>query len=240
MDQMNASPLYQQVFEKVKQAIEAGQYAPRERIPSELELAEQYGVSRITVRRAVEDLCHEGYLVKQQGRGTFVSTPRINRRLMQYEFARSFTDVCHDNGMTPGARVVGRQIVPVREEEAEFLELPETALLLYVQRVRTADEQPIFEENIFLPYEEFQELLKADLTDVSMFDAIARIRGRRPARTPRRTIEAVRATSEQATRLAIAPNDPLLFLNAYFADEDDRPVCIGRQYYVGCRYRFVL
>lgn len=240
MDQMNASPLYQQIFEEIKQAIEAGEYAPRERIPSELELAEQYGVSRITVRRAVEDLCHEGYLVKQQGRGTFVSTPRINRRLLQYEFARSFTDVCHDNGMTPGARVVSRQIVPVRKEEAEFLELPDTALLLYVQRVRTADEQPIFEENMFLPYEEFQELLKADLTDVSMFDAIARIHGRRPARTPRRTVEAVRATAEQATRLAIAPNDPLLFLNVCFADEDDRPVCIGRQYYVGCRYRFVL
>ena len=74
------APLYQQIYDEIKDAIEKGVYAPKERIPSELELAEQYDVSRITVRRAVEELCSDGYLVKQQGRGTFVSTPHINRQ----------------------------------------------------------------------------------------------------------------------------------------------------------------
>ena len=64
------APLYQQIYDEIKDAIEKGVYAPKERIPSELELAEQYDVSRITVRRAVEELCSDGYLVKQQGRGT--------------------------------------------------------------------------------------------------------------------------------------------------------------------------
>lgn len=234
------APLYQQIFEEIKNAIETGEYVPKERIPSEPELAEKYGVSRITVRRAVEELCIEGYLVKQQGRGTFVSTPRINRRLLQYVAARSFTDVCRDNDMVPGARVLNRLIVPVRSEEAKFFGLDESALLLYVQRIRTADDLPIFEENIFLPYERYQELLSSDLEDVSIFDKIAEVGGFRPTRTPRRTVEAVRATQEQASRLAISAGDPLLFLNACFADDEDRPVCIGRQYYVGSRYRFVL
>lgn len=234
------APLYQQIFEEIKTAIEEGEYLPKERIPSEPELAAQYGVSRITVRRAVEELCAEGYLVKQQGRGTFVSTPHINRRLLQYTAARSFTDVCRDNGMAPGGHVVNRLIVPVRAEEAKFFGLTDDALLLYVQRIRTADEQPIFEENIFLPYEGNQQLLTDDLEDVSIFDKIAEVGGARPVRTPYRTIEAVRATQEQASRLAITQGDPLLFLNACFADEDDNPVCIGRQYYVGSRYRFVL
>lgn len=138
------TPLYQQIFEEIKGAIESGEYAPKDRIPSEPELSERYGVSRITVRRAIEELCSEGYLVKQQGRGTFVSMPRINRRLLQYEFARSFTQVCEDNGMKAGAHLVNRLIVPVRSEEAQFLKLSEDALLLYLQRVRTADGQPIF------------------------------------------------------------------------------------------------
>lgn len=234
------APLYQQIFEEIKSAIEEGVYAPKERIPSEPELAAQYGVSRITVRRAVEDLCAEGYLVKQQGRGTFVSTPHINRRLLQYTVARSFTDVCRDNEMVPGAHVINRLIVPVRSEEAKFFGLDEQALLLYIQRVRTADGQPIFEENVFLPYEGNQELLAMDLEDVSLFDTITQVGGRRPVRTPQRTVEAVRATQEQATRLVISAGDPLLFLNVCFADENDEPVCIGRQYYVGSRYRFVL
>ena len=130
MANTKTAPLYQQIFEEIKSAIEAGEYAPKERIPSEPELAEKYGVSRITVRRAVEELCVEGYLIKQQGRGTFVSTPRINRRLLQYVAARSFTNVCRDNNMTPGAKVLNRLIVPVRSEEAKFFGLDENALLL--------------------------------------------------------------------------------------------------------------
>ena len=61
------APLYQQIYDEIKDAIEKGVYTPKERIPSELELAKQYEVSRITVRRAVEELCSDGYLVKQQG-----------------------------------------------------------------------------------------------------------------------------------------------------------------------------
>ncbi len=241
MNQSKAAPLYQQIFEEIKAAIEEGRYQPKERIPSEPELAERYGVSRITVRRAVEELCAEGYLVKQQGRGTFVSTPRINRQLLQYKVARSFTDVCRDNGMEPGARLVNRQIVPVRAEEAKFLGLDENALLLYIKRIRTADGQPIFEENVFLPYERFQALLREPLEDVSLFDLITDLNdGLPPSKTPQRTVAAVRATAEQASELAISVGDPLLFLNVHFSDENDRPLCIGRQYYVGSRYRFVL
>lgn len=234
------TPLYQQIFGEIKAEIDRGDYAPKEKIPSEPELSQKYGVSRSTVRRAIEELCAAGYLVKHQGRGTFVSTPHINRRLLQTEVAKSFTQVCRDNGMEAGAHVVDRQIVPVRPDEAKFLQLDEDALLLYIQRIRTADGQPIFEENVFLPYEGYQELRTRSLEDASLFDAIAEVGGRRPAHTPQRTVEAVRATSEQASRLAISANDPLLFLNVCFADEHDEPVCIGRQYYVGSRYRFVL
>lgn len=234
------TPLYQQIFGEIKAEIDRGDYVPEEKIPSEAELSQKYGVSRITVRRAIEELCAAGYLVKHQGRGTFVSTPRINRCLLQTENAQSFTRVCVENGMTAGAHVVDRQIVPARPDEAEFLGLDVDALLLYIQRIRTADGQPIFEENVFLPYEGYQELRTRSLEDASLFDAIAEVGGRRPVHTPYRTVEAVRATSAQASRLAISANDPLLLLNVNFADEQGEPVCIGRQYYVGSRYRFVL
>lgn len=105
------APLYQQIYDEIKDAIEKGVYAPKERIPSELELAEQYEVSRITVRRAVEELCSDGYLVKQQGRGTFVSTPHINRQF-HASTLQTFTALCANNGMKAGAHVVDRQIVP--------------------------------------------------------------------------------------------------------------------------------
>lgn len=239
MASTKAAPLYQQVYDELKEAIERGTYAPKERIPSEPELAERYKVSRITVRRAVEDLCADGYLVKQQGRGTFVSTPHINRRLIA-EAPRGFTDVCSENGMTAGAHVVDRQIVPIRSNEMEFFGLDENALMLHIKRVRTADGEPIFEENIFAPYERFRELLTADLENKSMFDEIYRITGTKVSGNGDRLVEAVRAKPDQAAELGISTHDPLLYLYTCFTGVHGEPLCIGRQYYVGSRYVFVI
>ena len=140
--------------------------------------------------------------------------------------------------MVPGARLLNRQIVPVRKDEEAFFHVGSDALLIYIQRLRTADGQPIFLENLFLPYEPYKNLMSENLNDVSMFDAIERISGLRPATAGRQRIEAVRATAEQAQLLNLSLGEPLLYLNAYFHDQYDHPLCIGRQYYIGSRYMF--
>ena len=213
-------PLYQQIKDDIKSAIEHGKYKPKEQIPTEPELSAEYSVSRVTVRRAVEELCSEGYLVKQQGRGTFVSTPRIHRKF----------------SWSAGARVLERKIVPVREDEKAFWSCGDDALLLYIQRVRTADGQPVFLENLFMLYDEFKSLMQADWENQSAFDLIASVSGYRVVTTCRRTIEAVRATAEQSSLLSVPMGEALLHLNCYFVDREDRPLCIGRQYYIGGRY----
>lgn len=233
------APLYQQIYDEIKDAIEKGVYAPKERIPSELELAEQYDVSRITVRRAVEELCSDGYLVKQQGRGTFVSTPHINRQF-HASTLQTFTALCSNNGMKAGAHVVDRQIVPARQNEMEFFGLQKDALLLHIKRVRTADGAPIFEENIFVPFDAYRELLTADLEDKSIFAEVERVGGTPIVSVGYRTVEAVRANAEQAAELGIAPHDPLLNLCAGFTGPNDEPVLMGKQYYVGSRYVMVM
>ena len=79
---MNAeTPLYMQLKEAIKAAIKDGTYPDNEKIPTEIELSEHYKVSRITVRRAVEELCQENYLVKRQGKGTFVKSRKIQRKM---------------------------------------------------------------------------------------------------------------------------------------------------------------
>ena len=233
------APLYQQIYDELKDAIEKGVYKPKERIPSELELADQYEVSRITVRRAVEELCSDGYLVKQQGRGTFVSTPHINRQFHATAL-QSFTDLCTDNGMVPGAQVIDRQIVPARQNEMEFFGLGKNELLLHIKRLRTADGEPIFEENVFLPFDTYRELLTDDLDDKSIFVEAERVSGLHVDHTAFRMLEAVRATPERASELAMAPHDPLLYMRVGFVTADEKPVYIGKQYYVGSRYVMVM
>lgn len=231
-------PLYQQIKEDIKASIDRGKYKPKEKIPTEPELSAEYSVSRVTVRRAVEELCNEGYLVKMQGRGTFVSTPRIHRKMTGGNRMESFSKTCQEYGMTPGARLLDKKIVPVQDDEKAFWNCDEDTLLLYIQRVRTADGQPIFLENLFLLYDEFKSLMSAEWSDSSAFAAIASVDGRQITDTSRRTIEIARASAEQAQVLNVPVGEPLLFMNCYFIDQHSQPICIGRQYYVGSRYMF--
>lgn len=240
MSEMVNVPLYQQIKEDMKAAILSGKYKPKEKIPPEPALSEEYAVSRITVRRAIEELCSEGYLTKMQGRGTFVNTPRINRKFTGGDKVEGFSQTCHKLGLKPGARVVDRRIVPSRRDEQEFFKLKSDALLVYIERVRTADGQPIFLENLFLPYEDYKALLNMDLNNVSMFETIAKVSGHGPADIAHRTVEVTRASLEQSQQLSIPLGEPMLFLNVYFLDEEGRPNCIGRQYYIGSRYMFEL
>ena len=86
-----ATPLYQQIYDDLKAAIKGGTYKNGDRIPSEAELSQSYGVSRITVRRAMEDLCSDGFLVKMQGRGTFVVG--TDGRIVYVHQARTAADI---------------------------------------------------------------------------------------------------------------------------------------------------
>lgn len=240
MSDSSLIPLYQQVKEDIKAAIDRGRYKPKEKIPSEPELSDEYSVSRITIRRAVEELCSEGYLIKMQGRGTFVNTPRIHRKMTGGNLIESFSKTCRDAGMAPGARLLDCKIVPVSADERAFFNCEKDSLLIYVKRVRTADGQPIFEENLYFPYEEFKDLFRSEWNDTSAFSKIQESSGRQCCGTARRTIEVTRARADQAQLLNVPLGDPLLFMNVYFLDQNGRPLCIGRQYYAGSRYMFEL
>ena len=163
MNERTAVPLYMQIKEDIKAAIQQGVYKAKEKIPTEPELSAEYSVSRITVRRAIEELCGEGYLIKRQGLGTFVSTPRIHRKITEGNRLESFSTLCQSCNMVAGAHLLSRQIVPIRQEEQEFFGLGSDALLIYVERLRTADNLPIFLENMFFPYQTYRGLMTEDL-----------------------------------------------------------------------------
>lgn len=229
-------PLYQKIFDDIKLAIDEGTYAPGDKIPTELELSEAYAVSRITVRRAIEDLSTAGFLVKRRGLGTFVCAPRMRRKLLQGGLPESFTDICRKNGRVPGGKLLNREIVVARSDEREFFGLEKGGLVLHIQRLRTADEQPIFEENMIVPYEENKELASVDLSGESIYQLMDRLYGRRPVTNSRVLVESVGASSGRAMRLQVGSGEPLLYITTYALDQNDAPAYIGRQYFIGSRY----
>ena len=234
----SANPLYQQLMDDIKLDISNQKYRSGDKIPSETELAEIYNVSRITVRRAVSELCDEGYLAKQQGKGTFVTPPKITRKIMQDTHVHSFTATCAMSGMQPGGRTVDIRIVPSRQEEQHFLKLPKDGNVVYLQRIRTADGDPVLLENTFLPSPEFDGLLSTDLTNRSLNETLRQKYGRSPVVRQTTKVEVSRASPEHARLLNITPGDPLFFITAYFLDERDNPIAIARHYFLASRFIF--
>lgn len=233
-------PLYQQIKEDIKSAIESGKYKQQELIPSETELSNEYSVSRITVRRAIEELSNDGYLVKKQGLGTFVSTPRIHRKMISGTKVESFTDTCKSYGKKSSAKLLSRQIVPMRADEQDFFKGDSSGLLIYIERLRLADGLPIFLENQLLPYEEYKHLLDIDLNDASLYDEIKKISGKKVYSTTKLTLEATKASTSQSKKMSVQVGEPLLHLCSHFLDQDGNPLCIGRHYYIGSRYMYEL
>lgn len=135
----------------------------------------------------------------------------------------SFSKTCRESGMVPGARLLDRKIVPVREDEKAFFGCSEDDLLLYIKRVRTADGRPIFEENLFFPYQEFKSLMQMEWNDTSAFETIRGLTGRWPVDTAHRTIEVTRASAEQAQELNVPGRSAAFPERLFFGPERQTP-----------------
>lgn len=238
LDVSSLLPLYQQVMDDLKAKIEDGSYPAGRRIPSETELSEAYGVSRITVRHAVQELCEEGYLAKRQGKGTFVEESKLRRKIVQVNDVESFTRVCQSADLVPGAAPVGLTVGRPSERMATFLGLPDDAEVIVAERLRTADGVPIMLEHNVFPREGFEFLLDEDMSDVSIFDVLERHTGRRPERTRYWSIDIVRAEPDVAELLEVPAGEPLFLEYVEFEDANGRPLLAGRQKIVGSRFTF--
>ena len=153
-------PLYRQILEGIKQKIEAGELKTGDKLPSEQELMEHYRVSRRTVRTAVDELCSQGCLVRKQGKGTFVSRPKLHRKIVN---VLSFQEACEKCGMRPAHRLLACAVRMATPEEQRQLSLGGGARVLHTQRVLTADGEPVMVENAVYPYEAYAFLQKEDL-----------------------------------------------------------------------------
>jgi GntR family transcriptional regulator len=141
---------------------------PDAAIPSERELMVEYGVSRDTVRKAIEGLIVDGLLVRIHGKGTFVARPRLESRL----HLASFSQDMRRRGLTPSTRLLGLEAERPPADVAAALNLGRTAEAWRLDRVRLADGQPIALENGWYPCAEFPDLDQADL-DGSLYELLA-------------------------------------------------------------------
>src|SRR6266508_4370456 len=162
----------QEILEGVIASLEPGALLPSERL-----LMERYGVARGTAVQAIEALVARGLVYRVHGSGTFVAEPKFRQPLT----LTSFTEDMRARGMTPGSVVRSQAIVPASEVVARHLALVPGTPVVHLERVRTADGEPMALERTHLPAQRLPGLEDADLTDASLYELLERTCGGRVA-----------------------------------------------------------
>jgi len=230
LDATGSQPLYQQLQRALRDAIDSGFLAADDALPSERQLAADLGVSRITVRKAIDGLAEEGLLVSRQGSGNFVSA-RIDKNFAKLT---SFSEDMRSRGRTPRSEWLKRTVGTVTPEEALKLALSPGSTVYRYHRLRFADNAPMAIEYATVVASALPSL---DTVEDSLYDALE-ASGHRPVRALQR-LRALLLNDEQAALLQAQPGDAGLLVERLGYLRDGRAVELAQSIYRGDTYDFI-
>lgn len=217
LDKRSPVPLYHQLAARIRADIDHGVVKPGDLIGTEKEIGDRYGVSRATVRQALDDLARHRLVERITGRGTFVSTPHLT---VDLPVLLSFTEEMKRRGIVPGSTVLSFGRVPCPEDAAPALGCTLGDDLLLIQRLRTGNDTPIVVGDHYLA--PFVRMERADLGQ-SLYETVERRYGIR-LKEARHTIRAGLCDGAEASLLDIALRDAVLRFERTTFTSDGQPV----------------
>ncbi|MCE5265067.1 MAG: GntR family transcriptional regulator [Deltaproteobacteria bacterium] len=232
-------PLYRKLKESLSRQIEAGLFTPGQLIPSERTLCLQHGISRITVRRCISEMIHEGVLFRKHGKGTFVARPKIKQGLARIV---NFSQTVLELGMKPATAILSADLTEADGEVARVLGLPAGSSVLKLALLGKGDEEPlVLYESFFLPEAGRRMVRIARVQEkeglpFSTYDLYAKL-GVLPA-TVNQTFEAVIANERLSALMEVKKGSPILMIKSVFTDRDQKPLEFRKAMYRGDRYKF--
>lgn len=225
-------PLYQQVYEAITSAIRSGQLQPGDRLPPERKFCQQFGVSRATVRRALQDLADEGVVEATVGRGSFVRGTGLAE---PPNALMSFTELAAARGLTPSAQVLDQTVRPATPEEASVFGLGVQDLVFELTRLRMLDERPVAIDRARIPLAVAPTIADQDYTAASVYQTLEAA-----SAAPHRAdvvVSAIIADATAASHLRVEIGAPLIVCRTLSHDRSGRAVELGEITYRADRYQ---
>jgi len=229
-------PLYHQLKMLILREIDAGRLKPDDQLPTEDQLALTYEVSKITVRQALQELAGEGYIRRQQGRGTFVQRPRVEQGPRALT---SFTDEMRRHGLASASRVLEQEVCAAPPEVATRLKIPARAQVFRLRRLRLANAEPMGVQNAYLPLDLVPGIGDAAFAGASLYDLLQSRYSLHPA-TARETYWVLPAGREEAGLLRVPVGSPTMAAERVTFLADGRPLEYVQSVMRGDRYRIVV
>lgn len=231
VDRFSPVPLYYQVASRLEQLIEDGGLVVGSRLENEVDLAEQLGVSRPTMRRAISYLVERGLLVRKRGVGTQVVQPKVRRPVA----LSSLYDDLTKTGRDPRTEVLALDVHPVFDVLAHALGVPDGTPAVHLERLRYAGDEPLALMHNVLPFGVL-DLRREDLERHGLYELL-RAAGNEP-RMATEVIGARSATAAEVRILVETRRAPLLTMSRTAWDAAGRVVEYGSHVYRAARYSF--
>lgn len=234
--QAGSKPLYNQIRDYLLARIVDGSYPPNSQIPSEHDLGEQFSVSRITVRQALNQLQQEGLIYKVHGKGSFVSRPKAFQNVSRLQgFAEAMSGMGHEIFN----QVKFFDFVPAPIHVASKLKLPVGTLVAEIRRVRLLNRQPVSYELTYVTEAIGVALQQVDLVTRDIFLAIEE-EGQTPLGHADLNIDAVLADEELSELLQVQSNAPILRVERLTHSADGQPIDFEYLYFSGEAFQYRL
>jgi len=211
LDKSIPVPLYYQLKETILDEIKSGKYPKDSMIPTEMELSDLFGISRTTVRQAVAELVNEGWLYRIKSKGTFVSQPKVNQDFIQK--LESYNDQIRRTGRTPHSKVLDFKVMKAPKNVADGLDIALNSKVVFLHRIRFADEDPIVIVESYLPYDKCSFVMGHDFATESLYSVLS---GKNETKVScvKRHMETAEAGSPETKLLGISPHKPIFYFTS--------------------------
>jgi GntR family transcriptional regulator len=231
------APRYRQVADALQRQIAAGEMGPHDRLSSEREIADRFGLSRMTARQAVELLVRRGVVYRRPGSGTFVAPPRVVHSLQRLA---GFSEQMRLQGIRPGGRVLEMRAAADPGAAARLaLGLGDGQAAWMVRRLRYGNDEPLLLETFWVPRAVCPDLDADDLAEQSLY-AVMRTRYGIEPDTAETSLEPAALDAADARHLTVRPGSPAILVVRTTRDRSGRAIEFARDLYRGDRARFDL
>jgi len=227
-------PLHYQISDYILMMLQKGDIHPEDKLPPEEELKDIFGVSRSTIRRALEHLLNKGFLLRKQGKGTFWTETAYQIR---QEKVSGINREIFDMNTQTSVRVLSKSVTRVNPEIHKFLQIdPETEIVIF-KRMRYANGEPMSFSINYLPPKYGSHIDKSLLKEQTMLEALESTK-KIELGTIEHEVEITRANQEISKYLKIPILDPVLTIKTSIFDTMNKPIEIVWTYFVENKYKF--
>lgn len=234
LNESSHTPLYYQLKQIIKEEIDRGKYLPGEQLPSESEICQKYGVSRITARRAITDLVKDGILYSLQGKGTFVKEIKLKRELISVS---GFTETTTASGKNPSSQILSNTIITPDDHLKSIFNLEPAENLLKLHRLLFIDNDPFIIETSYYPLKYFPHLERY-IGEATSTYKILKARYNIEIIKSEKTLNVVSATDYEAKLFQCDISTPLYLIEKTSFDQQNRPFHLSQSLFVTNRVTF--